>query len=219
MPCCKGQDYDQVFNARTAAKELRSYEKRGPRGVTRRLLTAVRDALDADGTSEFTHLDIGGGVGVLQHELAEGGATRTTAVDASQAYLELLRTAAAERGYGQRQVRVEGDFAEVADRVEPATVVTLDKVICCYPDMPSLVRASAGKATRVYAIAIPRDGRVVRFVARLINWFVRTFLRWDFQGFIFAHRAIDDVCAEQGLTLTTDDPGALMCVRVYCREP
>ena len=50
------------------------------------------------------------GVGVLQHELAEIGATRTTAVEASRPYLELLQTAAAERGYEAQQVLVEGRF-------------------------------------------------------------------------------------------------------------
>src|SRR5262249_39054835 len=39
------------------------------------------------GTAAFTHLDIGGGVGVLQHELARAGAAHA-AVDASRPYLE-----------------------------------------------------------------------------------------------------------------------------------
>ena len=33
----------------------------------------------------------------------------------------------------------------------------IDKVICCYPDMVTLVRASARKATLLYGIVIPRD--------------------------------------------------------------
>ena len=125
---------------------MRAYRKRGARGATRRLLDAVRASMRERGTADFTHLDIGGGVGVLQHELARDGAVQTTAVDASRPYLELLRQAAAERGYEARQRRIEGDFTQVADRVEPATIVTLDKVICCYPDVITLVRASARKA-------------------------------------------------------------------------
>lgn len=217
MPCCKGQNYDRMFDARTATKELRAYEKRGARGATRRLLDALRASLRASGTENFTHLDIGGGVGVLQHELAESGATQTTAVDASQPYLELLRKAATERGYEARQVRVAGDFADVADDVEPSTVVTLDKVICCYPDLPALVSASAAKATRLYGIVVPRDGAVVRAVVRVGNWVIRNLLRWEFQGFIHPLAAIDRLCAEQGLTLDKDDPGLLLCVRVYQR--
>ena len=206
-----------MFDARTARRELRAYEKRGARGATRRLLEAVRESLRASGSADFTHLDIGGGIGVLQHELAESGATRTTAVDASRPYLELLRTAAAGRGYGARQVLVEGDFTEVAGEVEPSTVVTLDKVICCYPDMPTLVSASAGKATELYGIVVPRAAAWVRCGVGIANWCMRNLLRWKFQAFIYPHQAIDSVCAEQGLTLEKDDPGLLLCVRVYRR--
>jgi magnesium-protoporphyrin O-methyltransferase len=146
-----------MFDARRARKDMRAYSKRGARGATRRLLDAIRASMRERGTGDFTHLDIGGGVGVLQHELASDGAVQTTAVDASRAYLELLRQAATERGYEARQRRIDGDFTQVADRVEPATIVTLDKVICCYPDMVTLVRASARKATVLYGIVRPRD--------------------------------------------------------------
>ena len=217
MPCCQGQDYDQAFDAKGARKELRGYEKRGARGETRRLLEAVRDVLRARGDAEFTHLDIGGGVGVLQHELVADGATRTTAVDASRPYLEVARSAAAERGYADRHMTLEGDFTELADEVEASDVVTLDKVICCYPDMPSLVRASAAKAKWIYAIVIPRDAPWMKLFARVANWFMRTVLRWQFQGYVYAHAAIDTVCREQGLTLVRDQPGMIMCVRVYER--
>jgi magnesium-protoporphyrin O-methyltransferase len=206
-----------MFDARRAHKDMRAYSKRGARGATRRLLDAVRVSMRERVTADFTHLDIGGGVGVLQHELARDGAVQTTAVDASRPYLELLRQAAAERGYEVRQRRIEGDFTQVADSVAPATIVTLDKVICCYPDMVSLVRASARKATALYGIVIPRDAAWVRAMVGLINWFVRRVLRWQFRAFAHSHRAIDRLCAEEGLNLERNDSGLLWCVRLYRR--
>jgi len=206
-----------MFDARRARKDLRAYSKHGARGATRRLLDAVRDAVRKTGTAQFTHLDIGGGVGVLQHELARDGARHTTAVDASRPYLELLRDAAAERRYEARQTRIEGDFTAVANGVEPATVVTLDKVICCYPDMVTLVRASARKAIVLYGIVVPRDTAWVRASVGLVNWSLRRLLRRQFRAFAHSHRAIDRVCAEEGLNLDRDDPGLLWCVRLYRR--
>jgi magnesium-protoporphyrin O-methyltransferase len=206
-----------MFDATRAYKDLRSYSKRGARGPTRRLLDAVLALVRERGTADFTHLDIGGGVGVLQHELARSGAVHTTAVDASRPYLEVLRQAAAERGYEARQTRIEGDFTEVADRVEAATVVTLDKVICCYPDMVTLVRASARKTTALYGIVVPRDTAWVRAAVGLVNWFLRRVLRRQFQSFAHSHRAIDRLCAEEGLSLDRDDPGLWWCVRLYRR--
>lgn len=217
MPCCQGQDFDRMFDARRARKDLRAYSKHGARGATRRLLDAVRASMRKTDTSNFTHLDIGGGVGVLQHELVRDGAVHTTAVDASRPYLAMLHEAAAERRYDARQTRIEGDFTEVAGSVEPATVVTLDKVICCYPDMTSLVRASAQKAIVLYGIVVPRDAAWVRGCAGLANWFLRRVLRRQFQAFAHSHRAIDDLCAAEGLNLDRNDPGVFWCVRLYRR--
>ena len=217
MPCCQGQDFDRMFDARRARNDLRTYGKRGARGATRRLLDAVLASVQERRIPDFTHLDIGGGVGVLQHELARHGAVHTTAVDASRPYLEVLRQAAAERGYEARQTRIEGDFTEVADRVEPATVVTLDKVICCYPDMVTLVRASARKSAALYGIVIPRDAAWVRAAVGLANWFLRRALRRQFRAFAHSHRAIDRVCAEEGLCLDRGDSRVVWCVRVYRR--
>ena len=216
MNCCKGQAYDRMFDARTAARALRAYERKGATGVTARLLAGVRTALAREGRTDFTHLDIGGGVGVLQHELAADGASRVTAVDASAPYLAVLAQAAAARGYADRQSRIEGDFARVADQIDGATVVTLDKVICCYPDMPELVRASASKATAIYAIALPRDGRGARWMMAAFNRVLRLLGR-DFQAFVHPHRAVDRVCEAQGLVLDQATPGPIMCVRIYRR--
>jgi len=206
-----------MFDARRASQDLRTYSARGPRGATSRLLNAVVACVREQGTADFTHLDIGGGVGVLQHELARDGAIHTTAVDASRPYLEVVRQAAAERGYEARQTRIEGDFSEVAARVEPATIVTLDKVICCYPDMVTLVQASARKATMLYGIVVPRDAAWVRALVGLANLIMRWVPRWQFRAFAHSHRAIDRVCAEEGLALYRDHPGWWWCVRLYRR--
>ena len=217
MPCCRGQDYDQMFDAKTAKKQLRRYEKRGAEGQTKNLLNSLKKALKSAGSDEFTHLDIGGGVGVLQHELQASGATRTTAVDASAPYLSLLCAAAKERGYEGNQICVEGDFTAVAPELEQSTVVTLDKVICCYPDMPGLVRASAKKATLFYGIVLPRDTAIFRAGAKAVNWFVRHLLRWKFQAFVHSQMEIDQLIEDEGLRLVDEVPGFVMCVRVYQR--
>jgi magnesium-protoporphyrin O-methyltransferase len=215
MPCCQGQDYDKMFDAKNARKELKRYERRGPVGETRRLLDALRPLVAT--MPGFSHLDIGGGVGVLQHELVDVGSSLTTAVDASLPYLNVLENAAKERGYVERQIRVAGDFTDVADDVEEATVVTLDKVICCYPYMPALVRSSARRATRIYGIVLPKDAGWVRVGSKVANWFFRTILRWKFQSFVHPLREVDRLVEGEGLTLRTEDTGLFWSVRVYVR--
>ena len=62
-PHCRG--VDKIFDQGTAERDLRTYRARGP-GTTTRLLIA---ALKAAGVADLTLLDIGGGVGAIQHEL------------------------------------------------------------------------------------------------------------------------------------------------------
>jgi len=186
MPCCLGQDYDRLFGARTARKELRAYRKRGSQGATARLLRLVQTSAPA----EPSLLDIGGGVGVIPLELLKTGASRVTSVDASEAYHTTTRSIASERGYADRWTSVIGDFVERAADLTPADVVTLDKVICCYPDMPVLVHESAAKARKLYGIVVPKDSWWVRATARVGNLVLRV-LRFEFEGFVhpsFKHR-------------------------------
>lgn len=212
MPCCRGQNYDTLFNPKAAAKELRKYERKGPVGPTRRLLHALR-SLGGDFESL---LDIGGGVGVLQHEFALHGAS-IVAVDASVAYLDVIRNEARARGYSDRQTIVEGDFVDAGKGLEPTDVVTLDKVVCCYPDMPALVSSSAAKARRAYGIVILRDSWWVRLGATVANLLMRL-MRWEFRAFVHPPQAIDAVLNTAGLRLRHNDPGVLWVVRVYERH-
>jgi magnesium-protoporphyrin O-methyltransferase len=49
------------------------------------------DALITAGVNEMTLLDIGGGLGAIQHELLAAGASQATHVEASTAYLDAAK--------------------------------------------------------------------------------------------------------------------------------
>ena len=213
MPCCRGQNYDRPFNAKTARKELRAYQKRGARGATARLLRLVQGA----SRPAPSLLDVGGGVGVIPQEMLKAGAAAAVSVDASAAYVAAIRRVAADDGYGERWTGIEGDFVELSDDVAPADVVTLDKVICCYPDMPGLVSRSAGKARDVYGIVVPKDRWWVRAVATPGNFILRL-LRFEFQGFVHPHAAIDAAVDKAGLGLRATESFWIWSIRVYVRH-
>lgn len=78
-------------------------------------------------------LDVGAGIGALSFELLAAGAERVTAVDAAPAYLAAVREEAGRRNVSDRLNLVLGDFVSVAGEVMPADVVTIDRVVCCYP--------------------------------------------------------------------------------------
>src|SRR3972149_6454378 len=100
MSCAQCQGIERMFDRRAAERELRQYRAAGPGGTTRLLI----DALKAEGVAGLTLLDIGGGVGAIQHELLRAGARSATAVDASSAYLDAARAEVARLGHADRGV-------------------------------------------------------------------------------------------------------------------
>lgn len=213
MSCTQCRGIVQEFNSSVARRELRRYRRRGPRGTTRTLV----DLLRGEGVRGRTFLDVGGGVGVIQHELMASGASSGADVDASPAYLAACRDEAARRGYAQSIRYLQGDLIDVASFVDPADIVTLDRVLCCYPDMPALVDASAARARRVYGVVIPRESRLMRFAARAVN-FVQTLRRRPFRVFIHASADVDARVAAHGLDKRYHGHSLFWQVLLYTRR-
>ena len=183
--CCS-IDYDVHFDAEEARHDLLVYRKDGADGSTRRLI----DVLVAEGVEGATLLDIGGGVGIVQLELLAAGVASSLDVDASGPYLEVAEAEAAERGFNGRTAYRHGDFVALADEVEAADIVTLDRVICCYPDVRGLVGASARRARRLYALVYPVDRWWTRGVGRIMNFFTML-SRSDYRMHIHSEQLVD----------------------------
>jgi len=78
-------------------------------------------------------------------------------VDASPASLAVARQLAREKNGLDRIDLVEGDFVRVAPEIDAADVVTLDRVVCCYPDVDGLVGRAAERTRTVLGLVLPRD--------------------------------------------------------------
>ncbi len=212
MKCCQCHGIESLFGKRAAARELRSYRRKGPTKSTRALL-AVLETGGVDGKSL---LDIGGGVGTIQHELVAAGVTRVIDVDASTAYLEVVEQEATRRGYAERATYHHGDFVELAAELDAADIVTLDRVICCYPDMDALVGLSAERARSAYGLVYPRRTWYLKLARPLINaifWLRRN----PFRVFLHKSEDVDAVVTRSGLTSASRKRSGLWNVVVYRR--
>jgi hypothetical protein len=210
--CCQ-TDYDWLFNEGMARRELEAYRRKGVSGPTRRLIAALL----AEGVEGATLLDIGGGIGVIQHELLAAGAARSLDVDASRAYLAAARDEAERRGFDERVAYRYGDFVALADEVEPADIVTLDRVICCYGDMPALVGRSADRARRLYGLVNPVDRWWTRLGARLVNAGMALF-RQSFRFHIHASIAVDGLLRARGFERQRFHQGRIWQTALYRRS-
>jgi SAM-dependent methyltransferase len=213
MDCCAINVYNDQFNARVAAQELRRFQEHGPRKETRLLLDASR----AQGLHDATRLDIGGGIGAIQHGLVKAGVVnQVTDVDASMPYLNTARSEAERRHYADRAHYLRGNFVDLAPMIDAADIVTLDRVICCYPDMHALAQRSVERARRIYAVVYPRGGWGFRVIGPPINGLMRL-LRQPLPIYIHANRAVDGLIRANGLIPVFHRRTLIWQVAVYTR--
>jgi SAM-dependent methyltransferase len=212
MSCRDCGCYDTLFDDKHAAKDLKRYRRKGPDKTTRLLLGALK----AEGVEGLTVLDVGGGVGAVHHELLTAGAETAVHVDAAAPYLEAAKEETARRGHAARVRFLRGDFVALAAEIAPADVVTLDRVICCYPDMEQLVAASASRARRLYGAVFPRETWLLRALVPAGNLFQR--VRGSaFRGYLHPTRAIDAAVRREGLRPRSVRDTIVWRVAVYSR--
>jgi ubiquinone/menaquinone biosynthesis C-methylase UbiE len=161
-------------------------------------------------------LDIGGGVGAVQHELLEKGASRATSVEASPAYLKAARAEARRRGLDERVSYLSGNFTELAASIPPADIVTLDRVICCYDDADQLVALSAGRALKIYGLVYPRDTWWLKVALKFANLFFRL-RRCPYRAFSHPSERVESIIHHSGLQLRSYHRTLVWQVAVYTR--
>lgn len=212
MDCCQCQAIESLFDRKKADQELKQYRRSGPRKTTRILL----DALMAEDIEGMTLLDIGGGIGVVQHELLTAGAKSATNVDAATAYIAVAKEEAERRGHADRVSHHYGNFVDLAPGIPPADIVTLDRVICCYHDMRSLVGLSAERAQKLYGVVYPRDTWWMKAGMRVMNLMMWTF-RSPFRGFVHPTASVEAIVRQAGFTRRFHHAGFIWQVAVYGR--
>ena len=214
MSCCaQCRGIEDMFGHRMAQRQLRQYRRKGAGAVTRRLI----DAVAAGGVEGRTFVDVGGGVGAIQHELMDRGAAGGTSADASPAYLAAARAEAEARGYADRVKYLDGDFVERAAGIEPADMVTLDRVVCCYPDMPAMLGAAAPLARHALGLVFPRRTWFIRAGVALVN-LIQRLRKHPFRVFVHDPDEVAAVLERNGLSRRYIRDGLLWRVAVFGRE-
>ena len=194
MPCNCCEVTDHAFTEAEARTDVKNYHRRGPATQTKLILAAIRSLELRD----VALLDVGGGIGAIHHELLGNVAREATHVDASSAYLKVAAEEARRRGHGEQVKFIHADFTDVAPDLPQADVVTLDRVVCCYPDFRRLLGAAAGKSRKAIALTYPRETWYMRIGVWVINFFQR--LSNDpFRAFLHPIHEMDSLLNKEGL--------------------
>lgn len=186
--CCHCNEAGKFFDDKTARKELKKYRKKGPSKSTRQLLSFIR-LFNVKGK---TLLDVGGGIGAIQHELFKDELGRAIQVEASPAYNEMAREQAEGNGNADKLEAHLGDFVELAPELPEADIVTMDRVPCCYPHLEKLIDAAASKCQTCCGVVYPRERWFIKIMGWLGNWIMRL-RKNDFRIYIHPE---DDVAAQ-----------------------
>src|ERR1044072_2020945 len=219
MSCCAASPCESQFDRKRAARELESYRADGPSNATTRALIQLLGRTSAAGC---TVLDIGGGVGAIQYDLLARGARALTAGDAAGARPQAARGERERQGVGARIDFRLGDFVALAPDIPAADIVTLDRVVCCYPDMEPLVRLAAERCRALYGLPYPPGPWPVRATVATENVFRRMFGN-PFRSFVHSPAAMDRLITGLGFTLQSSVRTFAWAIAVYrrdtCRPP
>jgi 2-polyprenyl-3-methyl-5-hydroxy-6-metoxy-1,4-benzoquinol methylase len=214
MVCCTGYCAAEAqFNHKVAERDLRRYRRRGADATTRLLLAELRRR-----PLEGRHLlDVGGGIGVISGELSDARVASAVTVEASPAYLEVAQREVGPK-YGSRPTQfVLGDFAVIAGTLPDADVVTLDRVVCCYPDPEALLGAAAAKTRQVLAFTYPRDRWYVRTMFAFGNFWLRLTGK-KFRAFVHRPEQMAAVLEAAGLVRATQRKTLVWMLDLYQRS-
>ncbi len=166
MACCDVNGLDRLFRGGLVAQEKRAYLKNGPNPRQRAFLEGVSLA-------DKTVLDVGCGVGALGSSALQRGARRAVFVDVSRAYLAAAEEVTRRLNLSDRATFQQGDFTGLD--LAAADVVTLDRVVCCYPDANQLLEKAAAHSRREIVLSYPVPWWCLRVGRTLLNFGMRVF--------------------------------------------
>jgi magnesium-protoporphyrin O-methyltransferase len=190
--CCGA---DLLFDAKTAKRQYKKYQKNGPSRVTRKLISQ----LEKTATGESL-LDVGGGIGAIQWWFLSHGGKQTFGVDASSGYTAMAQEHAEKNNLTESTRFLIGDFTSKAEMLPIVNHVTLDKVICCYPDFESILALASAKASETVSLSYPMDG----FMADIFRGFGVLFMKLSgnpFKPYVHRVASVRSYFGENGFQL------------------
>jgi magnesium-protoporphyrin O-methyltransferase len=201
--CCTPKGYSQVFSERGARSQARSYRRKGLDATSRRIVELLKE----QGVDGLTLLEVGGGIGAIQIELLKAGLARAVSVELTPTYEATAADLLREAGLEDRVDRRVLDFVNAGTDIGPADIVVLNRVICCYPDMPRLAGEAADHTKGTLVMSFPKE----RWWSRAMMWMANVGMgmaRREFRIFLHPPAQIVATGEKHGLQLSVDRPGA-----------
>ena len=210
--CCTPKGYQQIFSEKNATGEAKRYRRKGLDGTSRRIADIVKER----GVEGRTLLEVGGGIGAIEIELLKEGMARAVNVELTPTYESAAGELLREAGLADRVERRVMDFVDAGTEVDTADVVVMNRVICCYSDMPKLAGAAAEHAKGMLVMSFPNSRWWTRLGLTLANFGFRV-IRMQFRVFLHPPALILTTVEQHGFRTKLNERGLLWQVAVLER--
>ena len=165
-----------------------------------------------------TLLEVEGGIGAIEIELLRAGMGRAVNVELTPTYESAASELILEAGLGDRVERRVMDFTEADTSVEAADVVVMNRVICCYSDMPKLASAAAVRAKGMLVMSFPNYRLWTRLGLTIVNLVFRV-IRMQFRVFLHPPVRILAAVEHRGFKTRLNQPGLIWQIVALERTP
>jgi SAM-dependent methyltransferase len=192
------------------------------RETSAKITAALVAALEEAGLRGRTVLDVGCGSGDLALASIARGADSATGFDLGPGAIREARSLAVDRGLSERTHFAVGDGAEIA--LPRADVVSLNRVLCCYPHIDALLANTLDAAGSVYGFTAPHDRGAIGFANRISVsvgnvWSrIRAKKFRGFRAFVHDLRAVDRRIRAAGFEPVRRERRGLWNLAVYARR-
>jgi predicted RNA methylase len=123
VSCCTSTGYRTIFGRKAVERDARRYRRKGLTDSAGWILQVLGD----DGVADRSVLEVGGGIGSLQIELLEAGASHATNVEIIDSYEATARSLIAERDLEARVERHIADYSQHPEHTLAADIVIMHR--------------------------------------------------------------------------------------------
>lgn len=206
------EGYRQIFSERSARADARRYQRRGLDRTSARIVALLRE----QAVQGLTLLDIGAGIGAVELELLKDGLVQAMGVELTPTYEEVAASLLTAAGIQDRVERRVMHFAEAGADIAAADIVVMNRVVCCYPDMPRLAGTAADHARRLLVMSFPNGRWWTRLAMGVLNAVLRL-RRRQFRVFLHPPDQIVATAERHGLRTRLNMPGRVWQVVAFDR--
>lgn len=178
--CCSPPNVQGTnkFFTKNANRYIKQFKKKGLAKEQQRLVEGILQFP----IERKTILEIGCGVGGLHLTLLQKGAESATGIDISEGMLEGAKKLSNEFRLDSKTHYILGDYVQTNGSIQPADIIVLDKVVCCYENLSALLTKSLSQTKHVYALSYPRPRFIVKLSFQILI-LLGTALKWSFRPY------------------------------------